>query len=444
MKLRKLCLPALLLLIPVLLGGCTVFNVFSVDQLIRAPKLTGENALIQQAFEKEKGRDVQLVNPLFGKHCSSFVRFDLDRDGIEECIVFYSGSDQSGDVYLHLMREVDGQWISAGEISGSGTQVYQIDFYNLDQSDAYEIAVTWTVSDARRSKTLVLYKYDKSQPQIISQMFVTQIFDFIVQDFDFDGQNELLYLYYDVNQSAGYKMQMIKYSDADDFRPVTQIALSSSIDSPLQISCDIKNATYRLFVDCLAVDGGYLTEIVLYDFVASVLIRPGNAEGGVLIEETHRTTPLYCEDYNQDKLIEVPVQYVPVLSTDNETENPPRSVAYTAFASLENGILSHSELCYYYNTDIGFRLRIDRDFSDCLLTYEAGEPEGSASGEPTGDTKTGRLSVYSKEDLSQPVCIIRFATPADGDIQQVIREFVDLDTDDKLTEKTVRAAISGI
>ena len=62
-------------------AGCSVFNVFSVDSLIKAPRLTGENAEIQKAFESAVGKDAVLVRPVSGEYRSAYVLRDYDGDG---------------------------------------------------------------------------------------------------------------------------------------------------------------------------------------------------------------------------------------------------------------------------------------------------------------------------------------------------------------------------
>ena len=92
---------ALLPAVLILFSGCNVLDVFSVDSLLRAPKLTGENARIQSSFENAVGTGVQLVSPLTGDHRSAFVFFDFDADGVNETLVFYARAEAPDEIHMH-------------------------------------------------------------------------------------------------------------------------------------------------------------------------------------------------------------------------------------------------------------------------------------------------------------------------------------------------------
>ena len=88
-KLIRAAAAILAVVLTVPMFGCSVFNVFSVDSLIKAPRLTGDNAEIQKAFESAVGSEVSLVRPVAGEYRSAYVLHDYDGDGVNEAIVFY-------------------------------------------------------------------------------------------------------------------------------------------------------------------------------------------------------------------------------------------------------------------------------------------------------------------------------------------------------------------
>ena len=157
---RRICrLGALLTAACLLLSGCHALDVFSVDSLLRPPKLTGENARIQKAFESAVGSDVQLMNPLTGDLSSAFVFCDYDADGQDETLVFYAKTDAPSEVHVRFMDYSAGEWRSVGDVNGNGSEVYSVELINADADDYQEILVAWTVSDSKRSKFLSIYKY---------------------------------------------------------------------------------------------------------------------------------------------------------------------------------------------------------------------------------------------------------------------------------------------
>ena len=105
---------ALLLACAVLFSSCSFFDFFTVDSLIRPPKLTGENALIEQAFEAAVGKDVMLVSPVSGEYRSAFIQYDLDRDGAEETLVFYTRNEAPNEAHLHFLKYDGYRWCDQG------------------------------------------------------------------------------------------------------------------------------------------------------------------------------------------------------------------------------------------------------------------------------------------------------------------------------------------
>ncbi|MCH5198846.1 MAG: hypothetical protein J1E34_08075, partial [Oscillospiraceae bacterium] len=267
----KLIFPVLLCAI--ILSSCSGFEFFSAEQLIRPPKLTGENALIQEAFEKSVGKDVMLISPISGEYRSAFVQVDLDNDSYEENLVFYTKADSPNEVHIHFLKFNGERWYSFGDITGNGSDVYNVRFYDLDKTGTYEIAVCWAVSDSQKSKTLSLYKVSEENGEHnVSTLSVIQIFDYLIDDVDSDGQNELIYLTANSSdQETPFRVSLIKMNPGNStFEFVCELQLSPSVTSPVQYLSDITNGVYRFFIDCINYDGSYMTEILYYDSENSV------------------------------------------------------------------------------------------------------------------------------------------------------------------------------
>ena len=98
-----------------LLSGCSLPDFFSAESLIRPPKLTGEHAALQKAFEEAVGKDVGLFTPISGNHRGSYILFDANSDKVDEAVVFYSFNSNSSVVHMHLLSQKNGQWYSLGD-----------------------------------------------------------------------------------------------------------------------------------------------------------------------------------------------------------------------------------------------------------------------------------------------------------------------------------------
>ena len=79
---------AALLLVPVLLAGCSAAG--DVETLLRAPQLSGESAALQKALNNYLGGSATLKYPASGDFLSPFAFGDWDGDGTDEAAVLYT------------------------------------------------------------------------------------------------------------------------------------------------------------------------------------------------------------------------------------------------------------------------------------------------------------------------------------------------------------------
>ena len=358
------------------LSSCSFYS-FTVDSLIRPPKLTGENALIEQAFEKAVNADVLLISPISGDFRTAFVAFDVDADGEDETLVFYAKKDSPDEAHLHLLKYDGENWYSAGDITGNGSEVYSVAFYNFDQQDSNEVAVCWTVSDTRRNKTLSLYRLDDSQDGSgITPLSVIQLYDYQILDFDSDRQPELMYLMDNSSDpEQPFKVNLIKMDKASrSFRFVCELPLHQSVNLPVKIAFDVRSLKYTMYIDCLNTDGSYMTEIIYYDTENAVFSRIQNAEGADISELTVRNTQIYCADIDNDRLIEVPLQKAwegaSVLYPEAESASQMYVIQYHRRQNQELVPLSNA---YFYAPDGAFRIRTDAFMDSYYAVYDAAQ-----------------------------------------------------------------------
>ena len=89
MKIRIIRTAALITMAVLLLSGCSLLDFFSSENLLKAPRLTGENAALQQAFENAVGKEISLFTPISGEFRSSYIRTDINNDKNEENGMYY-------------------------------------------------------------------------------------------------------------------------------------------------------------------------------------------------------------------------------------------------------------------------------------------------------------------------------------------------------------------
>ena len=425
---RKLTAFVLIAVIAVVLPSCSLFSDFSPDSLVRAPKLTGDDALIQSVFESSVGKDVILVNPLTGKYRSSFVQFDIDLDGEDETIVFYAKSDAPADLHVHFMKFDGNNWFSVGDLLGYGSAINNVDFLNLDRNSEFEVAVTWTLADSKRNKSFAVYRMGQARDNYrVNQLLALQIYDYQLLDFDFDGQLELFYLFTDsAEPNEGFSAGILKYSETSEagFIPLCQVRLSDRIESPDQILYDVRDGQYRLYIDASTYDGDRMTEILYYQFNDSViiapdpndttptqtpqstvinspvLVRPTDTEGSFLCEKTHRMKGIDCEDLKIGGKIDYMIE-IPTVRTDQRgtmtspDSDEPRPFEYVSYVRFNGSEFMETGQSFFFDPDGRFRFEIDR-----LLDFFT----------PSFDEAKNEIRFYSSRSLSIPVLTVDFNT----------------------------------
>ncbi len=389
-----------------LFNACAMFDLFSVDELMRTPKLTGENALIQEAFEEAVGTGVSLLSPVSGEHRSAYVLNDIDSDSYAEAIVFYKNSKTSSDVHMHLLDFDGKEWFSVADVVGNGTDVYSIEFCNLDQGNLLEIAVVWTMPDAARSKNLSIYKIslEKNTVKKLSSLGTVPVYDYIFVDLDFDGLNEMFYIYYDNTVHPQHAAARVMEIDAENeiIQPASELKFTSDVASFSGLTYDLKDGTYRMYIDCIASNSEYFTHIVFYDSEKSTLITPSFLSGEKSMKKTSRVSELFSQDINSDYLIEIPVEKDYVSST---AVNLPGGES-EQIKILEWLRLSEKELQsigkYYRNAYDGFTMSIDSFYEYSYITYDY-------------ETHTTQFRLKNFDEEENLLFSIVFLTEADGE-----------------------------
>lgn len=308
-------------------SGCSLVDFFSAESLLRAPKLTGENSALQSAVEGAVGSEIGLFTPIAGDYRASYILFDANNDGNDEAVVFYSLNSNASVVHMHLLAKTDNEWHSVADITGSGTEVYKVDFFNIDNSQNLEIAVTWSLDDSKREKTLSIYRISSLEAgaeNALTSIASIQLADYIYLDIDSDAVNELLYFYYSsTDEVYSLVARVLEYTEKEsNFSPSSEINLSQPTSAFVDINFEKDNNNYKIYLDCLSPDNKYFTELILFDYENSALSLPmiNNQYISVL---SRRAINVTCDDFNKDGKLDIPCElnyeesYISGLSEDN-------------------------------------------------------------------------------------------------------------------------------
>lgn len=458
----KLFVPLLLGAVLLLLTGCSLVNFFSTDSLLRAPKLTGQNAALQQAFEEAVGKDVLLVSPLTGENRSAYVLRDCNGDRVEEAFVFYVRQGAESTVHIHLLEYAEDCWRSAADIAGNGSEIYKVEFFNIDNDTDQELAVTWTVSDSKRDKTLSLYTIgysNEGRQGEINPLASVQVFDYFVSDFDRDGQNELFYVYFDsTEEKNGAYAKLLKYAENETvLYPVNEVKFDARASNLLSVRYDFSDGYYEFFADCAVGENAYYTELILYNPETAELSLPVKNLYEDPVAQTRRSVPLFADDIDGDGRVEIPAEHVMegsfIINYPESESVPLRCVSWLRFSAESLA----PTMSYYVNDVYGYRVKLDpvlgqlhivSDYMTGAVQFHRAEAayqpdDAEWDGEDYGETEPEYSADYGTENL------LFTLSPGDGGQEQrgpgaetpVRIEVTDLGRSLGITRKTVEALI---
>lgn len=110
------------MLVSVLLAGCNALpgENLQVEELLRAPRLSGDYGAVQTALNDWLGESAQLKYPMQGELLSPFLLQDLDGDGQQDAAVLYTTAQSTNVCIAILQRDDTGSVAGAPERGGSG------------------------------------------------------------------------------------------------------------------------------------------------------------------------------------------------------------------------------------------------------------------------------------------------------------------------------------
>lgn len=353
-------------------SGCSIVDFFAADTLLRAPKLTGENAALQKAVEEAVGVDISLFTPISGDYKSSYVLFDHNNDKIDEAVVFYAYNSNPSVIHMNLLTKIDDEWCSVSDVTGSGTGVYKVDFFNIDNQSGLEIAVTWLIDDIRREKMLSVYKVFSlvgGVDNAVSSVATIQLADYVYLDIDSDAVNELLYFFNsDTDNSYLLSARVLDYdSEEKSFIPMSEVKLSQSISSFEDIKFEKSGNNFVFYIDCEANDQ-YFTEIMVYDYEKSA-VSIESFNGQPFSEITFKQFSLNCVDFNDDGLLDIPCMLDSEDSyiSAQDTEHSPLS--FVRWMNFKDGKFIEVSKSFVNNFD-GYYFDISDLYEYYYLVYD--------------------------------------------------------------------------
>ena len=339
---RAFCVLLLFVLLSLTFCGCSP-TIANIDDLMRPPKLSGENSGIQVAFElATAGKTIQMKTPTTGSHRSSYVLYDIDGDGEEEVITFYSDATDETAVYMHVLNFSDGRWQSVADVKGKGTEVYKIDFCDMNADGISEIVVCWSLFESRGGKILTVYAPSfEEESQTVRELVSEPFTQSVILDIDGDGTDEIFLAEISVSNDKTSTLGKVLSMDSDlGIYSMGIVELTPAVSIlALQSQPATKDSPAFVFLDSVINETTAITDIIYWDKETFSLKAPLSETNRSAFSETARSASLTSADIDKDGQLEIPVtKTLDGAQTVSGEEVQPLEL--TTWLKFSNGALS--------------------------------------------------------------------------------------------------------
>lgn len=313
--LKKLTALIISVILVCLLSGCDTFLFSSVDNLMRPPKIAGENnSKLIEAFESTVGKSYVLKYPVAGEYQSPCIMYDLDSDGVDEAIIFYSLENESTTVRLAFLDYSADKWQIVSDLKGLGNNVDQVSFEHVKNDNSVQVVITWNFFDTKTASILSIYNIGFTEDKTINsvQLIFNEPYS-AMKIFDVDGSgSKEIFLISSVTSDTTVKKIGTLYAMRSDgsFASVSSVTMDSTVSgySSIKLEPASENKPYRIFVDAIKGDISMSTEIIYWDSKINGLYSPLLDTDAQSVTSTIRSSRIESRDINGDGLIETPLQ----------------------------------------------------------------------------------------------------------------------------------------
>lgn len=307
---KRLCAVLLILALVFSLSGCSLTG--GEDSLLKPPRPVGDLFDIQKALENSVSEKYTLKFPTSGENRSAIQQYDINGDGVNEALAFYSTvADNIVTMHINLITKTGDNWRSVGDFRCIATGVDTVDFEDINGDGIKEILIGWSIYGAV-DKTLGVYSYAKNQ---FSQRVMEGFTHYMCVDIDGDNKKELFISHLDSkNEVASAKLLRFTDTGVTELGNCTLDSTATAYYKP--ILGKLSNGNTAIYFDTVK-GNGLATEV--FEIRDSVMTNALKTKDGTAIS-TFRPSNIEIRDLNKDGVFEIPN---PILITqtpgvDNE------------------------------------------------------------------------------------------------------------------------------
>ena len=294
-------------LLCLLLAGCSMpGEQVQVEELLRAPKLSGDYGDVQTALNDWLGESAQLKYPMQGDLLSPFLLQDLDGDGRQDAAVLYTTA-QSSNVCIAILQKDDADiWHVRQNVEGLADTVESVGLAQLQPGDATQLVVGYTA--AQGDHYLAVYSYTDG---VLSTILEQQYQQYLVEDITGGGNQDLILM--STLEDGGVQIELLTVDKEGSFQQVAVMGLSANrfagcASVAAGVGADGRH--YLVLDGWTGISGNNLSSVLLrFDEDTQQMVPADQISTEKLYTASLRNVPsLVSQDLDGDGIVEIPTQ----------------------------------------------------------------------------------------------------------------------------------------
>ena len=294
-------------LLCLLLAGCSMpGEQVQVEELLRAPKLSGNYGDVQTALNDWLGESAQLKYPMQGDLLSPFLLQDLDGDGRQDAAVLYTTA-QSSNVCIAILQKDDADiWHVRQNVEGLADTVESVGLAQLQPGDATQLVVGYTA--AQGDHYLAVYSYTDG---VLSTILEQQYQQYLVEDITGGGNQDLILM--STLEDGGVQIELLTVDKEGSFQQVAVMGLSANrfagcASVAAGVGADGRH--YLVLDGWTGISGNNLASVLLrFDEDTQQMVPADQISTEKLYTASLRNVPsLVSQDLDGDGIVEIPTQ----------------------------------------------------------------------------------------------------------------------------------------
>lgn len=339
----KKMLPTVLGLL--LLTACHPMSA-DIQSLLYAPTINKQQDEVYAALERLLNLDEIIPKyPQRGEHRSAYVFYDMDGDGLDEAIFFYSYAQSRENTHaLVLRQDASGHWQHVRDIATGFGQVDFVDFARMLPGQSVDMVVGWQNTSTQTGQVLENYLgiYALQQGDIVTELAGESYWAYRIHDFDGDGLEEAVLVARDP-QSMRMQISQIRavgnHLVLTDTLPLNNTA-DGLIGDHILATGTLWNQENAVYIDQRRENGTYATEVIQVGADGLKVLAGGNApvsdahtpSAWKNYLETVRSYPVLSKDYAGSGKVLVPAEQTDLPGNLQEGAEEP--LMFTRFMEL--------------------------------------------------------------------------------------------------------------